>query len=97
LTTKKKSFYIGGTKHTIEQVDTISGLRIKKATILGQYHGKYAKIRYIKGLGVRKNSTILHELVHAIGQEYDYNLTEEFVDVFSREICGALSQLGMIQ
>ena len=96
----RKTIYIGGTKYFIKSVDRIKktpGLYGKNIQIYGQFRPKSHEIACIRGLGYQKNVTLVHELLHAITYEFCGNLSEEDINLLSRELVGSLCQLGIIK
>ena len=94
---KPKIVFIGGVKHKVFSSDEISGPRRRGMRILGQYRPISGEILYKTRLGVEKNITITHEILHAVDHQFDIGLPEITVDIISREIVGAMSQLGMLR
>lgn len=81
-----KSFYIGGIKYTVEEVDNIEG------RVLGQCYLADKKIFIAKSSYGRevtdegKEQTLIHEVIHAILDELGYtdlSGDEKFVQSFS--------------
>lgn len=94
---KARTIYIGGAKYTVGFANKLYGPHRKGSTILGQQNPKTGTIRLLKGLNRELNTTLIHELVHAISWEHDIRMTEEIVDTLSRELAGSLGQLGVIK
>ncbi len=94
---KPKIVFIGGAKYRVYKVRNITGPVRKGGRILGQFRPKDGKILVLDKLRQQHNITITHELVHAICWELDLHTDEMAVDKISRELVGAMSQLGMLR
>lgn len=97
LRKKPKIVFIGGAKYHVYRVGKISGPVRKGGRILGQFRPNEGKILVLNKLKQQHNITITHELIHAICWELDLHTDEIAVDKISRELVGAMSQLGMLK
>ena len=96
----RKEIYIGGSKYFLKSVDRIKkppGKYGKNVQIFGQFRPDNHEIAFINKLGYQKNITIVHELLHAIAFEFGGSLSEDDINVLSRELVGSMSQLGIIK
>lgn len=96
----KQEIYIGGTKYFVKHVDRIKkpkGVYGRHVEIFGQFRPRTNEVVIRRSLGYSRNTTITHELIHAISHELCFMLSEQQVDALSRELVGTLSQLGIIK
>ena len=94
---KPKIVFIGGAKYKIYKVGRISGPVRRGGRILGQFRPRDGSILILNRLKQQHNITLLHEVIHAICWELDLHTDEMAVDKISRELVGAMSQLGMLK
>lgn len=94
---RKRDIYIGGSKYTFDVVDKLYGPHRKGSTILGQHNPRNGTIKLLKKLNRELNTTLLHEILHAVAWEHDLRMCEDVVDTVSRELSGALGQLGVLK
>ena len=94
-----RTIYIGGVPYKVRIQKSIAGHlgKPKDVRIIGQFRPRTHEIIYRAGLREEKNSTIIHEIVHAIAHEFGFDLDEFRVDTLSREISGSLCQMGLLK